>query len=26
MRDRAIDVAFAFDDDFVDQGFELYTP
>jgi uncharacterized protein len=26
MRDRAIDVAFAFDDDFVDQGFELYSP
>ncbi len=25
MRDRAIDVAFAFDDDFVAQGFELYT-
>jgi uncharacterized protein len=26
MRDRAIDVSFAFDDDFVDQGFELYSP
>lgn len=26
MRDRLLDVAFAFDDDFVEQGFEPFTP